>query len=304
MAEGIRAMTGDTNPRQGRWEDKYFRVRDGIKLHFRDYPGAADKPPLLCLHGLTRNARDWDDFGERYSPRYRVIALEFRGRGKSDYDPAPARYNPVTYAGDVLELLDQLNLPQAIFVGTSLGGLVTMVIAATAPQRIAAAILNDVGPDVDPEGISRILTYVGKDVRFKSWDAAADAIASNYGASFDRFTHEDWVKMAKRNCREQDGEIRFDYDMAIAEPFKSAGPSPQVDLWPLFAALGQRPLLVVRGAKSDLLTAETAAKMQSVAPQMKLAVIPGVGHAPELNEPEAVSAIDEFLDSLAGQAQV
>jgi pimeloyl-ACP methyl ester carboxylesterase len=304
MAEGIRSMTGDTSPTQGRWEDKYFRVRDGIKLHFRDYPGAADKPPLLCLHGLTRNARDWDDFGERYSPEHRVIALEFRGRADSDYDPVPARYNPMTYAGDVVELLDQLDLPQAIFVGTSLGGLVTMVIAATAPQRIAAAILNDVGPDVDPEGISRILTYVGKDVRFKSWDAAADAIASNYGASFDRFTHDDWVKMAKRNCREQDGEIRFDYDMAIAEPFKIAGPTPQVDLWPLFAALGQKPLLVVRGAKSDLLTAETAAKMQSVAPQMKLAVIPGVGHAPELNEPEAVRAIDEFLDSLAGQAQV
>lgn len=288
------------DPRSGdRFEDRYFSVADGLRLHYRDYPGAEGQPPLLCLHGLTRNARDWSAFAERYSPSHRVLALEFRGRGGSDYDPVPGRYLPVTYAADVLQMLDQLGIPEAIFVGTSLGGLVTMAIAAMAPQRIRASILNDVGPDVDPAGIDRILSYVGKDVRFESWDAAADAIASNYGASFDRYTHEDWVKMAKRNCREENGEIRFDYDMAIAEPFRTAGPAPHVDLWPLFEALGQKPLLVVRGAKSDLLTARTAARMQSAAPHMKLAVVAGVGHAPELNEPEAVEAIDGFLAGLA-----
>jgi pimeloyl-ACP methyl ester carboxylesterase len=278
-----------------RYADRHLLVRDGLRLHYRDYPGATDRPPLLCLPGLTRNARDFAGFAERYSPRFRVIALDFRGRAASDYDPVPARYNPVTYAGDVIELLDQLGIGEAIFAGTSLGGLVTMVVAATAPQRIAAAIINDVGPDVDPAGIDRILTYVGKDVRFKSWDEAADTIAANYGSKFDRFTHADWVAMAKRNCREENGEICFDYDMAIAEPFRTAGPVPQVDLWPLFDALGQKPLLVVRGGKSDLLTAETAEKMQAVAPGMKLVVVPGVGHAPELSEPEAVTAIDEFL---------
>ena len=281
-----------------RYADCYFTVRDGLRLHYRDYPGAADKPPLLCLPGLTRNARDFADFGERYSPRFRVLALDFRGRAASDYDPVHARYNPLTYAGDVIELLDQLGIREAIFVGTSLGGLVTMVIAATAPQRIAAAIINDVGPDVDPAGIDRILTYVGKDLRFRDWDEAADRIAAHYGGNFERFTHADWVAMAKRNCREENGEIRFDYDMAIAEPFKTAGPVPEVDLWPLFAALGQKPLLVVRGERSDLLTAETASKMQSVAPGMKLAVVPGVGHAPELSETEAVTAIEDFLQSL------
>jgi pimeloyl-ACP methyl ester carboxylesterase len=279
----------------GRYIDRYFSVRDGLRLHYRDYSGAGDKPPLLCLHGLTRNARDFADFADRYSPRFRVIALDFRGRAESDYDPLPARYNPITYAGDVIELLDQLGIGQAIFVGTSLGGLVTMVIAATAPQRIAAAIINDVGPDVDPGGIERILTYVGKDIRFKSWDEAADAIAANYGGNFERFTHADWVAMARRNCREDYGEIRFDYDMAIAEPFKAAGPAPQVDLWPLFTALGRKPLLVVRGEKSDLLTTQTTDKMQTVAPGMKLAVVSGVGHAPELNEPEAIAAVDELL---------
>lgn len=280
------------------FEDCYLSVGDGLRIHYRDYAGAQDRPPILCLHGLTRNARDWADFADRYSPAHRVIALDFRGRALSDYDPQPARYNQLTYASDVIALLDALGISQAIFVGTSLGGLVAMVIAATAPQRIRASILNDVGPDVDPAGVGRILTYLGKDSRFESWDAAADAIAANYGASFERFTHDDWVKMAKRNCREDNGEIRFDYDMAIAEPFKTAGPTPQVDLWPLFHALAKKPLLVVRGAKSDLLTADTAARMQSSAPNMKLVVVSGVGHAPELSEPEAVEAIDEFLASL------
>jgi pimeloyl-ACP methyl ester carboxylesterase len=281
-----------------RYSDCYFTVRDGLRCHYRDYPASSDHPPLLCLPGLTRNARDFADFAERYSPRFRVLAMDFRGRALSDYDPVPARYNPLTYAGDVIELLDQLQIAEAIFVGTSLGGLVTMVLAATAPQRIAGAVINDVGPDVDPSGIQRILTYVGKNPRFRGWDEAAQTISQNYGGSFDRYTHEDWVKMAKRNCREEDGEVCFDYDMAIAEPFKTAGAKPQADLWPLFAALGQKPLLVVRGERSDLLTAETAKKMQSAAPNMKFAEVAGVGHAPELNEPEAVAAIDAFLDGL------
>jgi pimeloyl-ACP methyl ester carboxylesterase len=287
-----------TSASGGRFEDRYLVVRDGLKLHYRDYAGATDRPPIICLHGLTRNTRDFADFAELHSPRFRVLALDFRGRGRSDYDPLPMRYNPLTYAGDVIELLDQLEIPEAIFVGTSLGGLVTMTLAAMAPQRIAATILNDVGPEIDPAGIQRILSYVGKDARFATWDEAADAIAANNSHAFDRYGHEDWVKMAKRNCREEEGQIRFDYDMAIAEPFKSSGPTPHVDLWPLIAALGQKPLLVVRGEKSDLLRAETAEKMKSVAPQMKLATVHGVGHAPELSEPEAVAAIDAFLDSL------
>jgi pimeloyl-ACP methyl ester carboxylesterase len=290
----------DAAPTNSRFEDRYFVVRDGLRLHYRDYPGAADKPPLLCLPGLTRNSRDFAEFAERYSPRFRVLALEFRGRGGSDYDPLPARYTPLTYAGDVIELLDQLGIGAAIFVGTSLGGLVTMTIAAMAPRYIAAAILNDIGPDVNLSGIERIKSYVGKNIRFAIWDEAADSIAANLGGAFDRFTHEDWVRMAKRNCREENGQIRFDYDMAIALPFNSGGETPEVDLWPLFAAVASKPLLVIRGEQSDLLTAETAARMQAAAPEMKLALVPGVGHAPELNEAEAVAGIDAFLDMVAG----
>ncbi len=283
---------------EGRFADGYYYVRDGLKLHYRDYRGSAERPPLLCLPGLTRNARDFADFGERYSPRFRVLALEFRGRGESGYDPLPARYNPLTYAGDVIELLDQLGLAHAIFVGTSLGGLVTMTMAAIAPQRITGAIVNDVGPELSREGLERIKSYVGKDTRFESWEAAARAIAANH-PNFDGYTHADWVRMARRTAREEDGEIRFDYDMAIAELFNTAGPTPKVDMWPLFAALAQKPLLVIRGENSDLLSAAAADKMASLAPDAKFAVIPGVGHAPTLDEPEAVAAIDAFLSELS-----
>ena len=281
-----------------RYRDCYYQVPDDLRLHYRDYAGDGSKPPLLCLPGLTRNARDFAEFAERYSPRFRVLALDFRGRAMSDYDPQPERYMPFTYANDVIELLDQLHIPEAIFVGTSLGGLVTMAIAVTTPDRIMATIMNDVGPDVSADGIERIKTYVGKDARFADWDEAARVIAANVGSSFAHRTHEQWVANAKRNCREENGEVRFDYDMAIAVPFQTANSGPQVDLWPFFRALAAKPLLVVRGANSDLLTAETAERMKAEAPGMQLATVAGVGHAPDLDEPEAVAAIDKFLDGL------
>lgn len=281
------------------FEDRYFTVRDGLRLHCRDYAGSSDRPPILCLPGLTRNSRDFAKFAERYAPRFRVLALEFRGRAESEYDPQPMRYNPLTYAGDVIELLDQLGISRAVFVGTSLGGLVTMTVGALAPQRIAATILNDIGPELSTAGLDRIRSYVGKDVRFNSWDDAAERIADNLGRVPASYTHEDWVRMARRVCREENGEIRFDYDMAIIVPFEAA-PAPTIDMWPLFAALAQKPLLVVRGERSDLLSAEAAAKMQAAAPNARFAVVPGVGHAPELDEPQAIAAIDAFLGDLEG----
>lgn len=282
-----------------RYRDGHVVVRDGLRLHYRDYPGPTDKPPLLCLHGLTRNARDFADFAERYSPRFRVIALDFRGRGGSDYDPLPARYNPLVYAGDVIELLDQLAIDQAIFVGTSLGGLVTMTTAVMAPQRIAAAILNDVGPELNPAGLERIQSYLGKSGSFGSWDEAAEALAARQGVAHPNFGREEWLAMARRNCRERDGQILLDYDMAIAEPFKTAGATPRIDMWPLFAALAQKPLLVIRGELSELLSAEAFDKMKAAAPDAHFVVVPGVGHAPLLGEAEAVAAIDGFLDGLS-----
>jgi pimeloyl-ACP methyl ester carboxylesterase len=281
-----------------RYADRHFTVRDGLRLHYRDYPGSGDRPPLLCLPGLTRNSRDFAALAERYSPRFRVLALEFRGRAGSDYDPQPMRYNPLTYAADAIELLDQLGIAQAIFIGTSLGGLVTMTVAAMAPQRIAATILNDIGPELSTAGLDRIRSYVGKDLRFGTWEDAAETIANNVGRIPASYSRQDWVNMARRVCREEGGEICFDYDMAIVMPFEAA-PAPTIDMWPLFAALAQKPLLVVRGERSDLLSAEAAEKMRAAAPTAKFAVVAGVGHAPELDEPEALAALDAFLDSFA-----
>ncbi len=287
---------GEESAGEQQYRDGYFLVTDGLRLHYRDYSGSSERPPLLCLPGLTRNVRDFADFAERYSPRHRVLAFDFRGRGESEYDPVPARYVPLTYAGDVLQLLDRLLIPEAIFVGTSLGGLVTMTVAALAPQRIAAAILNDVGPELNQAGLDRIQSYVGKNDQFKSWEAAAAAIAASQGVAFPKYGRADWLAMAQRNCRERDGEIAFDYDMAIADVFKTAGPTPKFDMWPLFAALAEKPLLVVRGVLSELLTAASFDKMRRAAPKAQFIEIPDVGHAPTLDEPEAVKAIERFIE--------
>lgn len=279
--------------------DGHYFVADGLKLYYRDYPGgSAGRPPLLCLHALTRHSSDFAAFAERYSPRFRVIAPDFRGRGLSDYDPVPTRYNPLTYAGDILRLLDELDIDQAVFVGTSLGGLVTMALATIAPQRIAGAILNDVGPELSQAGLDRIMTYLGKDVSFKTWDEAAEAIADNNRHLPKSHTHADWLAMAHRMCRERNGHIVYDYDMAIVLPLASAGPQPTVDLWPFFTALAQKPLMVVRGEFSDLLSPETLERMRRAAPGASFVEVPGVGHAPSLDEPEARKAIDAFLAGL------
>lgn len=283
------------------YRDGHVLVTDGLRLHYRDYPGSSDKPPLLCLPGLTRNVKDFDTFARIFSPGHRVLALEFRGRGESDYDPIPARYVPLTYANDVIELLDELTIENAIFVGTSLGGLVTMAVAAISLDRIAAAIINDVGPELNPVGIERIRTYVGGDARFRTWDEAAQTLANNNGHVPPAYTHEDWLKMAHRVCREEHGVIRFDYDQAIALPFETGGATPRIDMWPLFKTLGQKPLLVLRGSLSDLLTPAGLEKMHEAVPAMKSVTVPGVGHAPMLDEPEAVSAIDAFLREIAAR---
>jgi pimeloyl-ACP methyl ester carboxylesterase len=280
------------------FSDGYFAVRDGLRIHYRDYPGPGGTLPLVCLHGLTRNARSFAAVAERYSDRHRVIVPECRGRGDSDWDPVPSRYTPLTYAADTIELLGSLGVSQAIFLGTSLGGLMTMAITAMAPHLIAAAILNDVGPEIGQVGIDRIMAYLGHDRQFATWEEAADAISIAQGPSYPNFGPDDWLAMARRNCRERDGEIVFDYDMDIALPFKTGGATPTIDMWPLFAALAQKPLLVIRGEISQLLSEETFQKMQEVAPQAQFTTVRGVGHAPELDEPEAVAAIADFLASL------
>lgn len=278
------------------FEPRYWTSRDGLQLYYRDYAGSADRPPLLCLHGLTRNSRDFAAFADRYAGRFRVLAPDFRGRGMSGHDPNPNNYLPTTYAADVLQLLDELEIDRALFVGTSLGGLVTLLVGTMQPQRIAGSILNDIGPEVDQRGLDRIGSYAGRPVRFKSWDEAAEAIAKvNRGLPASN-SHEDWVLTARRVCKEDGDGIVFDYDMAIAVPFAQSSGAVSFDLWPLYRQLAQSPLLIVRGEESDLLSEATAQAMLDAAPEAQLVTVPGVGHAPELDEPEAVAAIDRFLE--------
>ncbi|MEO5775091.1 MAG: alpha/beta hydrolase [Sphingomicrobium sp.] len=277
------------------WEDRYWTSRDGLRLHYRDYAGSGDRPPLICLHGLTRNARDFGDLAERFAGDWRLIVPDFRGRGLSDYDPLPVRYAPPTYAGDIMQMMDVLGVEQAVFVGTSLGGLVTMAIAAIAQQRIAAAVLNDVGPELEETGLQRIRSYVGKPALFHSWRAAARYIARGNAAMHPRYDESDWIKMAQRVCRSANGEILFDYDMAAADNVLAGAGAPPIDAWPYFRALAHAPLLIVRGELSDLLSEENARRMAAEHPDAELVTVQGVGHAPDLDEPEAVAGIERLL---------
>ena len=283
-----------------RYRDGFFTVRDGIRLHYRDYPGPFEGPPLLCLAGLTRNSRDFADFAERMSPSHRVLCLDFRGRGESGYDPQPERYLPVTYAHDTIALLDHVGVAQAVFVGTSLGGLVTMLVAVLDEDRIAAAILNDVGPELDDSGLERIRDYVGgRPQGFASWGEAAAALRAYQRGLPESWDEHQWQALAKRLASErEDGSIRFDYDPAIAEPFRTSRGKAQADAWPLFDALAQKPVLVLRGELSDLLTADGLAAMERRSPNVTAVTVAGMPHPPELTEPDAVGAIDRFLAGL------
>lgn len=277
------------------FSDGYHMVADGIRLHFREYGQRSDKPPLLCLHALTRNARDFHDFAMRMASAHHVIVPDFRGRGLSGHDPQPMRYTPLTYTHDIIALLDHLGIADAIILGTSLGGLVAMVLAVIDDDRIAAAILNDVGPELAEAGLARIKTYVGKTASYASWAEAAAAAKANHRGFPKTWRAADWERMARRlNSEAPDGTIRPDYDLAIAIPF-DAPPGKAIDLWPMFDALARKPLLVLRGAESDLLSPEVLDKMESRSRNVTAVTIPGVAHAPDLSEPEALAAIDSFI---------
>ena len=283
------------------WADRYWSSRDGLTLHYRDYPGPADRPPLLMLHGLTRNSRDFEHVAARYTGDWRVIAVDFRGRGLSEKDPNPARYTPSTYAGDVIQLLDELQIDKAVFLGTSLGGLVTMIVATVAPERIAGVLLNDVGPELDLSGIDRIKTYVGKPVLFRDWDDATEQLRARSGDVHPRYDREDWLRFARRICRETDAGVEFDYDMAIAEPFNAGNTGEVPDGWPYYKALAGRPVLVLRGELSDLLSDAAAERMATEIPDVEVVTVPDVGHAPDLDEPAAAAAIDRLLERVLRQ---
>jgi pimeloyl-ACP methyl ester carboxylesterase len=277
--------------------DRFWTSRDGLKLHLRDYPGRDDRPPVLCLPGLTRNARDFEHVAARLAGEWRVLCPDLRGRGESAYARDSASYNPLQYAEDLGELFAQEGIARAVFFGTSLGGLLTMITALTAPQTIAGVLLNDVGPEIDPAGLERIRGYVGQGRSFSTWMHAARALEETQGDVFPHYGLTDWLAMAKR-CMAVggNGRIHFDYDMKIAEPIVDAvADQPALDLWPAIAALKDVPTLLLRGERSDVLAPAVHQRMAALLAQGEAVTIPGVGHAPMLDEPEAVAAIDRLL---------
>ncbi|HVR91329.1 MAG TPA: alpha/beta hydrolase [Novosphingobium sp.] len=279
--------------------DSYWHSRDGLKLHYRDYAGRADRPPVLCLHGLTRNSRDFEGLAASLADEWRVICPDMRGRGDSGYAKDSASYNPLQYAEDLDALFEQAGLDRVVAIGTSLGGLLTMIMAMTTPDRLVGAALNDIGPEVDPAGIERIRDYVGQGRSFPTWVHAARALEESQGHAFPDFAIADWLAMAKR-CMTlgSNDRVVFDYDMKIAEPFEQSGDAG-VDLWPALAGLAGKPTLVLRGETSDILSTGTLARMVERLPGAETVTIPRVGHAPTLDEPEARAAVGRLLSRIA-----
>ena len=284
------------------FEDRYYNSADGVRLHYRDYSGGhPDQAPILCLPGLTRNARDFEPVADRFGGEWRVLALDFRGRGLSDPDPQPGNYLPPTYARDVLKLLDQLGIADAVFVGTSLGGLTTMIIAAMEEERIAAALINDIGPEVAAGGIDRIRTYVGKQARFADYAEAGQAFAARAGDVYPNWNTAEWERFARRCCREAGDGVELDYDMAIAQPFAQANEATQPNLWPLLQNLKDKPVTVLRGELSDLFAPDVAERMVAeLGEGAELVTVPHVGHAPSFDEPESIAALERLLVRVAG----
>lgn len=283
------------------FEDRHWTSEDGLRLHYRDYAGpkagTGDKTPVICIPGLTRNARDFEALAKRLATRRRVLCLDLRGRGDSAYAKDPATYTPPTYVTDLEALLDQAGIARFVAVGTSLGGLVTMLFAARHPDRLAGAVFNDVGPAVSGAGIARIGGYVGQGRSFETWMHAARALQESQGEMFPDFSIADWLTLAKRAMTlGSNGRIVFDYDMKISEPFATPSNAAPPDLWPCWRALAGRPLLVLRGAMSDILAPETAARMIAEVPEAELVTLPRLGHAPTLDEPAAVAGIERLLD--------
>jgi pimeloyl-ACP methyl ester carboxylesterase len=283
------------------YADCYWTSADGLKLHYRDYPASdgqrsEERPPLLCLPGLTRNARDFEALAARFAGDWRVISPDMRGRGDSAYAKDSATYNPIQYVDDVKLLLAEAGIERYVAIGTSLGGLMAMILAADAPERVVGAVLNDVGPVLEREGLARIGGYVGQGRSFPTWMHAARAIEETQGIAYPEFRVDDWLAMAKRlMVLSSNGRIVFDYDMKIAEPLAQQGAEPPADLWPMLEKLAGKPVLLLRGGLSDVLSAQTLDRMRAILPDAEALTLPSVGHAPTLDEPESVAAIERLL---------
>ncbi len=285
------------------WSDHYWWSSDGVRLHARVYAGpegSESAPPLLCMPGLARNARDFEDLAPHLAQYRKVIVIEFRGRGESAFAKDPMTYVPLTYVQDVVAMLDELGIERFAAIGTSLGGLVAMLLAAALPGRLVGAVLNDVGPELQTAGLERIRDYIGAGGSQPTWMHAARAFAELNGAVYPGYEIHDWLRLTKRTHRlTAEGRIVTDYDKQIAAPLRvPGGGDAAMDLWPVYRALGDVPLLILRGELSDILARSAGEKMVAELPRARLVEVPGVGHAPTMDEPAARAAIDAWAAEL------
>jgi len=256
---------------------------------------------VICLPGLSRNSRDFHPFAESLakdsiSPR-RVVAIDYRGRGRSSRDPDPTHYNVGVECSDVLAICDALGIAQAIFVGTSRGGLILHIMATLQPERIAAAVLNDIGPEIEAEGLRDIRDYLSWQTALDDFEAAADHLEAVHGPTFPGLTRQDWLDMADAIYVEDNGCLVADHDPALVAPLQAMDFSqPLPTLWPQFALLAQKPLLVVRGEYSKLFSAKTLARMKAEEPNIEITTARGQGHAPLLHQPGLFERVKAFLD--------
>lgn len=275
------------------YADVFFTAADGTRLYVRDYPGPRNEAPVVvCLHGLTRNSKDFAELALHLQTRARVLVPDMRGRGRSARATDTRTYQPAHYVQDVLAWLDALNIARVHLVGTSMGGMMSLLMLAQAPARVQSLVINDIGPELDPAGVQRIGSYVGVSPRTRDWHTAAANIRTINASAFPDYTEDDWQDMARRLHVQQDNEVLLDYDPAIAQGLADGSAVPT--LWPLWDALTPRPLLVLRGALSDLLSEATVTRMKQRGAWVQSALIANRGHAPTLNEADARAAIDAF----------
>ena len=277
--------------------EAFFTSGDGLQLFYRDFAPLtpSSKLPVLCLPGLTRNSRDFTHVADRIRQDRRVLCADLRGRGRSQHDPVWQNYHPGTYLADLGLLLQDAGVTRCVLLGTSLGGILSMLLAAMNPRLVAGVILNDVGPEVAPEGLARIAAYVGRHAPPASWDEAVATVQATYEIGMPGLSHDDWVAHTKRSYSDVGGVPRLDMDPMIGEAVRSAPAAAAPDLWPLFAALLPVPTLALRGATSDILAVSTFDRMLLEKPDLVRVEVPQRGHTPMLDEPVSVAAIDEFL---------
>ncbi|MBW6418645.1 alpha/beta fold hydrolase [Celeribacter sp. PS-C1] len=272
---------------------QYFTTSDGLRLAY-DVQGAGI--PVLCLAGLTRNMDDFEPVVDHFAGDAQIIRLDSRGRGASDHDPNMMNYSIPQESADALALLDHLGIDKAAILGTSRGGLIAMALAVTAKARLSGVLLNDIGPEMDPQGLSHIMDYLGRPSAYRSFEDAADKLPKALGAQFPNLSRDQWLTYARRIWSEGDSRLQLRYDPRLRDAIEAQSVTGALpDLWPLFEAFDGLPLALLRGENSDLLPRSTFDEMQRRRPDMIAVEVKDRGHVPFLDEPESLDVIARFL---------